>query len=129
MWKNVGDCMTLRVLRERFLIGRYEHIQPLPEKGLFFVSWVNGEFSVLAAQLPGKPQKVDGPWACLGVAGTMYFSLVGVMAELSGCLAEAGIPLLAQSTYDTDYLFVKEEKLEAAIAALLASGIHVEEQG
>ena len=50
-------------------------------------------------------------WRVLRVAGAMDFSLVGVLASLTGPLAEAGVALFALSTFDTDYLLVKDEDL------------------
>ncbi len=49
------------------------------------------------------------------VAGTIPFSVVGVLASLTAPLAEAGISVFAVSTFDTDYLLVKEADLEKAI--------------
>jgi len=51
----------------------------------------------------------------LRVAGTIPFSVVGVLASLTAPLAEAGISVFAVSTFDTDYLLVKEADLEKAI--------------
>lgn len=50
---------------------------------------------------------------------------VGVMAQLSSTLAQADISLLAQSSFDTDYIFVKEANKAAATKALEASGCTV----
>jgi GNAT superfamily N-acetyltransferase len=55
-------------------------------------------------------------WRCLRVAGTIPFSVVGVLASLTGPLAEAGISAFAISTFDTDYLLVKVQDLERAVA-------------
>ena len=52
----------------------------------------------------------------------MDFSVVGVLASLTGPLAGAGIGLFALSTFDTDYLLVKEEDLDRAIEALRVFG-------
>ena len=76
-------------------------------------------------RLPGQPGRSQGPWACLGVSGTLDLSLVGVIERLSRCLSEAGVPLLAQSTYDTDYLFVPMDRLDRAVEALRAEGFSV----
>ena len=63
------------------------------------------------------------------VSGAMDLSIVGVLASLTAPLAEAGISLFAISTFDTDYLLIKEKQLEQAIAALTHYGhtIHVPE--
>ena len=56
----------------------------------------------------------DDNWSCFKVKGPMPFYLVGVMASLSTALAAGGVSLLAQSTFDTDYVLVKTEKLAEA---------------
>jgi hypothetical protein len=68
------------------------------------------------------PPVLDGGWRCLEVAGPTAFAGVGVLARLSECLAAANVTLLAQSTFDTVYLCVKAEKLQAAIQALRNDG-------
>ncbi len=61
-------------------------------------------------------------WRCLRVAGTLDFALVGVLASLVGPLAEAGVPVFVVSTFDTDYVMVKEASFEAAIGTLRRHG-------
>ena len=56
------------------------------------------------------------------VRGTLDFSLVGVVADLAGALAAASISIFVVSTYDTDYLFVRDADLDRAIAALRGAG-------
>ena len=64
-------------------------------------------------------------WRALKVQGPLAFSMVGVLAELSSLLAGAGVSIFVLSTFDTDYLLVKEEKLEAAVRALIEAGHQV----
>jgi uncharacterized protein len=70
-------------------------------------------------------------WRCelgfraLVVAGPLAFAQVGILAELAGALAAAAVSLLALSTFDTDYLLVREPDLAAARAALAARGHRV----
>ncbi|SVB86238.1 uncharacterized protein METZ01_LOCUS239092 [marine metagenome] len=40
------------------------------------------------------------------VEGPLDFSLTGILASLSGALANVGISLFVISTYDTDYILV-----------------------
>jgi hypothetical protein len=56
------------------------------------------------------------------VAGTIPFSVVGVLASLTAPLAEAGISVFAISTFDTDYLLVKAADLEWAVDVLRRRG-------
>ena len=69
---------------------------------------------------------VDAGWRCFVVEGPMPFDLVGIMAKLSSCLADAGVSILAQSTFDTDYVLVKADKVDEAAAALRGVGVVVE---
>lgn len=54
--------------------------------------------------------------------GPLDFSLVGILASVVEPLAEAGISIFAVSTFDTDYVLVKEEQLESAATALRGWG-------
>jgi hypothetical protein len=58
----------------------------------------------------------------LRVAGQLDFNLTGVLASLAEPLAQSGISIFAISTYDTDYLLVREVTLAAALAALRGAG-------
>jgi hypothetical protein len=64
-------------------------------------------------------------WRCLRVAGSLDFSMVGVLSALASPLAAAGVSIFAVSTYDTDYLLVRADALAAAVAALEAAGQRV----
>jgi len=64
----------------------------------------------------------------LKVNGPLDFSCVGILALLSVPLAKAQVSIFAVSTYDTDYLLVKEKDLERAICVLSHEG-HIIEQG
>ena len=82
-----------------------------------------GELTVVAPQ-DAVPEGVvaERGWRALEVAGPLDLTMTGVMAALSGTLAEAGVALFAVSSYDTDVLLVREAQLPAAVAALRAAG-------
>jgi hypothetical protein len=61
-------------------------------------------------------------WCAFEVAGPLDFSLTGVVASLVSPLSEAEIPLFVVSTFETDYLLVREEHLHAAVEALTEAG-------
>ena len=61
-------------------------------------------------------------WRCLKVEGKLEFSQTGILASLATPLANAGISIFAISTFDTDYLLVKEEKLEMTNGVLISAG-------
>ncbi len=70
---------------------------------------------------PGAVSRQDG-WRCLRVPGPLDFSLTGILARIAGVLAEEKIPIFALSTYNTDYVLIREEWTEKALAALAAAG-------
>ena len=65
---------------------------------------------------------VERGWRCLKVEGPLDFALTGILADLAGVLASAGISIFAISTFDTDYLLVKEETLDGAVETLTVAG-------
>jgi hypothetical protein len=81
------------------------------------------ELSVVAdeAAVPAGVRAERG-WRALQVAGPLDFNLTGILASLAYPLARAGISLFAVSTFDTDYVLIKEDKLHDALAALQAAG-------
>lgn len=77
-----------------------------------------------AAGVPAE-QTAQGPFRALRVVGTLDFALTGILAGLTAPLAAAGVPVFAISTYDTDYLLVRTERLGDAITALRSAGYEV----
>lgn len=63
----------------------------------------------------------DG-WRALRVSGTLDFSLTGIIAGISSVLADSGVPVFCVSTFDTDYVLVKEDRLAEALCVLDAAG-------
>ena len=65
---------------------------------------------------------VERGWLALKLEGPFPFSMTGVLASFLQPLAEARIPIFAISTFDTDYVLIKRENLEQAVAALGMAG-------
>jgi hypothetical protein len=123
--------LTLSVLPNLYAISRLPADAALPDWAQTgeFVSLTRtaDELSVVCPQKNVPPDvKREGNWRCLKVAGPLDFALTGVLASLAGALAEADISLFAVSTFDTDYLLVKADKLAQAVAALHGVGFQVE---
>ena len=75
--------------------------------------------------VPGNaPAREDG-WKGFRVRGVLDFSLTGILAGITGVLAEKEIPVFAVSTYDTDYILVRKEDSGAAAKALEEAGYGV----
>ena len=84
------------------------------------------ELSVVCAEdLVPAGTKCEGGWRVFQVAGPLEFSLTGVLAAIAAPLANAGVSIFAISTFDTDYVLVKEENLVKAVEALRGAGHRV----
>ena len=105
----------------------WTHITPAP---FWSVTRTAEELSVVLPPEYAQPTwTVEGGWRAFGVVGPLDFELVGILAALAQPLAKAGIPIFVISTYDTDYLLVRETQMEAATAVLEQAGHTVQERG
>ncbi|MBI4366630.1 MAG: ACT domain-containing protein [Deltaproteobacteria bacterium] len=115
--------MRLRLWPSRYAIVRIGPTDAIPAwaVGGAFVSITRtpDETSIVCpeAEIPPSGQAERG-YRIFQVEGPLTFDLVGILAELSGALARAQITVFAISTYDTDYLLVREADLEKAVTAL-----------
>lgn len=119
--------LQLQVLPERLAVCRLEPTDALPgwaSQGAFWcIARTSDELSVVCEQgyVPAGV-RTEGGWRALKVLGPLNFALTGILAGLAGVLAVAGVSIFALSTFDTDYILVKEDSLGAAIAALREQG-------
>jgi chitin disaccharide deacetylase len=123
-------AQRLLLLPERYAICslREGHAWTPPSGDCAFLSVTQTKqgFSVVCQErYAPRAAHTDQGWRCLEVQGPLDLSLVGVLAGLSTPLAQEGISLFAVSTFDTDYLLVREASLQAAVAALRTGGHHV----
>ena len=54
----------------------------------------------------------------LKISGPLAFSMTGVLSSLLAPLSAASVSVFSISTYDTDYIFVKQSALERSVEAL-----------
>jgi hypothetical protein len=119
--------LELTLLPDHLAICRLNPDTPLPswaQEGTFSsITRTVHELSVVCAEhlIPGDVQ-CEHDWRCLGVAGPLDFALTGILAGLAAPLADAGISIFAISTFDTDYLLVKQQHLQQAVEVLVHSG-------
>ncbi len=119
--------LHLTLLLGQFAICRLPAGSALPEwatAGAFStVSWTADETSVVCEQASVPAGiKSDAGWRAFKVAGPMDFSLTGILLSIAKPLADAEIGIFAVSTFDTDYVLVKETSLETAVDALTEFG-------
>ncbi|MBN2046466.1 MAG: ACT domain-containing protein [Anaerolineaceae bacterium] len=99
----------------------------LPASGFWSITHTKEELSIILPADAPTPlgAKIESGWRMLRVNGTLDFSLVGILARLTEILALAGVSIFSISSYNTDYLLVKESQLPAAIHALQTAGVNI----
>ena len=95
--------------------------------GFFFIGKTDEEISLVCEDkdAPAPAAECDRGWKGFRVKGILDFSLVGILARLSVLLSENGISIFAVSTYNTDYILVKEENFSRAAEILAGAGYTV----
>ena len=73
-------------------------------------------------KVPGNAAACENGWKAFRIRGILDFSLIGILAEISTLLADNGIGIFAVSTYNTDYIFTKQEAYHKALEVLAKAG-------
>jgi hypothetical protein len=69
--------------------------------------------------------RAERGWRAIKLHGPIPFTETGVLAGLLAPLADAGVPIFAMSTFDTDYVLIPAPRLSDAVQALRDAGHHV----
>ena len=95
-----------------------------PSLPFHFTARTDEEYSLVCptANVPEETLAREDGWRGFRIEGVLDFSLIGILARISGLLAESGISIFALSTYNTDYILVKSENYERALQILTAVG-------
>jgi uncharacterized protein len=120
--------MKLSILPGSFAICRLSPDNEVPgwvweNKTLLSVTYTEDELSIVCqSSLAPSYIRAEMGWVAIKVEGPLDFSLTGVLAELSGPLAAGGASIFALSTFDTDYILVKERDISQAKRILERNG-------
>lgn len=119
--------LTLNLLESEFAVCQLERSASIPTWGtdgeFFAVTRTADELSIVCeTRLVPAGIRCEDHWRALKVAGPLDFSLVGILASLASTLAQTGVSIFAISTFDTDYLLVKSDRLDDAITSLKDAG-------
>ena len=122
--------LTLKQLDEYFAIHSLSQSSRIPEQvfcaPIYFIAKTNDEVSIVLPQnIEMKSDEVEKDWRALEVVGPLDFSLTGILSSIATVLANEKISIFAISTFDTDYILVKQSKLNAAIEALRTNNYRV----
>ena len=73
-------------------------------------------------EVPANVIQRDDGWKAFRIQGVLDFSLIGILAKIAAALADNGISIFAESTYNTDYVLMKKENYQKALDVLKALG-------
>ena len=117
--------MVLKKIENKLTVCKVAEISDIDlDADLFFIGKTDEELSLVCRteDTPENTVERDDGWRGFRIQGTLDFSLIGILSKLSGILAEQKIGIFAVSTYNTDYILVKEENYERALTVLAAEG-------
>ena len=124
------EKLKIRLLKGTYAVCQIEDAENFlsyfDEKDFFSVTKTEDEISVVMLQDKiSSDVKVEKDWRILKVEGILDFSLIGILAKISGILAKNSISIFVISTFNTDYILVKEEKIEKAMTVLSKEGYEI----
>ena len=120
----IEKILTMKLLKETYGVCRLDNNESIPEwvqKSSFFsITRTSDELSIVCS-LENIPNgiKFEKEWRILKIEGPLDFSLIGILASISTILAQRGISIFAISTYDTDYILVKNIDIDNAVKSLI----------
>ena len=116
--------LTLQILSQALTVCKVADLSGFALSGLYFIGNTDSELSLVCqtGKTPVNTVAREDGWRALRVVGTLDFSLTGILSGIATVLADAKIGIFAVSTYDTDYILVKQENLDRAVEALKLAG-------
>ena len=94
------------------------------------ITRTNDELSIVAgSQCIPKDLDADAVWRVIYVNGVLDFSLTGIIAQISSVLAKNSISVFVISTYNTDYILIKQNNLDKAVHTLKENGYGIQNEG
>lgn len=120
--------MTIQILKEVFSVCQLHDINDADLSAPFtFIAKTDDELSLVCptALSPDDTISREDGWRAMRIIGVLDFSLIGILAKIASLLADAGVSIFALSTYNTDYILVKADKLSHAAEILEGGGYNV----
>ncbi|MBP3804101.1 MAG: ACT domain-containing protein [Oribacterium sp.] len=120
--------MRLKKLPYSITVCKVEDVSSINmDADFYFVGKTDEELSLVCKteDVPAKTIERDDDWKGFRIEGVLDFSLIGILSKISTILAENKIGIFAVSTFNTDYILVKEENFDKAMGVLATEGYEV----
>ena len=125
MMNRMPADLVLEPLDERFSVCKVTDYSGISAGQRYcFTGSTDTENSLVCRteDVPDNTTAREDGWRCFRIRGELAFYLTGILAGIAGILAEHDISIFAVSTYNTDYVFIKEELFEKALDVLRQEG-------
>jgi len=115
---------NLKVLQKKHSILKFQADSVIPEwiylSDFYSITKTQEELSVVTEQPDSLEENITGSkdWRVFKIIGPLDFSMIGVIADISNILKDARVPIFTISTYNTDYILVKQKDLDSTIKSL-----------
>lgn len=117
--------MKIKIIEHQFTVCKTGDYSKVDFSDPFLFTGRTDEENSLVCRtkkVPGNIIEREDGWRAFRIEGTLDFSLIGILADISSLLAENKIGIFAVSTYNTDYIFTKEEQFQRAVNILKEHG-------
>lgn len=123
---NHHETITLYITPQRLAVGQLttdtqlSSCLPLANGAFFCLTKTDDEISIVCdeAHANGAFINLETGWRMLKVGGPLPFHLTGILNQITQPLAEHKVSIFAVSTYDTDYILIKDEQFSQALDVL-----------
>lgn len=117
--------MNLKKLEINFSICKLKDISKVNFQDEYcFLGKTDEEISLVCDtySVPENYVECENGWRGFRIEGTLDFSLIGIISKISKILADKQIGIFVVSTYNTDYILVKEENWDYTVKTLTKEG-------
>ena len=117
--------MELEIIEKSFNICKVKSLEQIDfSREYVFLSKTPDEISLVceADYTPPGVIITESDWKALRVSGVLDFDMIGVIAKITNILTDEKVSIFVISTYNTDYILIKEKDFDKGIRALLQSG-------
>ena len=126
----LGKKLVMKVIDETYGVCRLNNNQSVPDwakdSRFYSITRTFEELSIVCSQanIPDGV-KCEKDWRMLKIEGPLDFSMIGIIASISTVLAQAKISIFAVSTFDTDYILLKDKDFDNAVKVLRNEGYEI----
>ena len=124
--------MNLSILNDKYSIYKFKSESALPawiySSEFYSITKTRDEVSVVAIQTDLTSEDIickNNDWRMIKIEGPLDFSIVGIIADLSAIFKKKNISIFTLSTYDTDYILLKQKDLDTGIQMLIENGHNI----